>query len=49
MIEADGLPVLLVNNFYGDDENFNRKKELWSLDVIPPALDKYPRYTIFVV
>jgi len=28
MIEINGLPVLLVNNFY--DENSNRRKELKS-------------------
>ena len=33
MVEMDGLPVLLINNFYDDDENSNRRKELWSLDV----------------
>jgi len=33
MIETDSLPVLLVNNLYGDDENSNWRKEVWNLDV----------------
>jgi len=33
MVETDDLPILFVNNFYGDDENSNRRKELWSLDI----------------
>ena len=34
MIETDGLPMLFVNNFYGDDENSNRRKEQWSHNII---------------
>jgi len=33
MVETDGLSILLINNFYGDDENFNRRKDIWNLDV----------------
>ena len=33
MVETDGLPVLLVNNSYGNDESFSRRKEVWSSDV----------------
>jgi len=33
MVETDDLLILFVNNFYGDDENSNRRKELWSLDI----------------
>jgi len=32
MIETDDLPIL-VNNFYNDDKNSLRRKELWHLDV----------------
>jgi len=38
MVETDDLPVLLVNNFYDDDENSNRKKDVNDIIIAPNEL-----------